>query len=186
MENIESLVGPVSLVGAVGLPIARLTRPRMRLGFSESAVVAPYEGGRALMFRMVNLQPGELSDVQVRGNLIWFEEVDGVRERSFHQLALERSSVEFFTLHWTVVHPITADSPLRNMTPESLASSQAEFLIEDEEEQVRVGMAKPGMNPTRSPAATWRMGVGTGRRRASAVSATTSTAKAIPKTTGGK
>ena len=46
--------------------IARLTRPRMRLRFSESAVVAPYRGGRGLMFRMVNQQPSELSDVQVR------------------------------------------------------------------------------------------------------------------------
>jgi inward rectifier potassium channel len=37
--------------------------------------------------------------------------------------------VEFFNLHWTVVHPITADSPLAGVTPESLADAQAEFLI---------------------------------------------------------
>jgi inward rectifier potassium channel len=101
----------------------------MRLRFSESAVVAPYEGGRGLMFRIVNVQPGELSDVQVRVNLALFEESDGRRERNFHQLALERSSVEFFTLHWTVVHPITADSPLRGVTPESLRAAEAELLI---------------------------------------------------------
>jgi inward rectifier potassium channel len=129
LVNLESFVGPVTLVVAFGLLIARLTRPRMRIGFSESAVVAPYEGGRGLMFRIVNLQPGELSDVRARINLAWFEEVDGVRERNFHTLALERDSVEFFTLHWTVVHPITADSPLAGVTPESLAASQAEFLI---------------------------------------------------------
>ena len=129
LANLESFFGPVTLVVAFGLLIARLTRPRMRLGFSDSAIIAPYEGGRALMFRIVNLQPGELSDVQVRVNLAWFEELDGVRERDFHQLALERNSVEFFTLHWTVVHPITASSPLAGMTPESLAASQAEFLI---------------------------------------------------------
>jgi inward rectifier potassium channel len=101
----------------------------MRIGFSDSAVVAPYEGGRGLMFRIVNLQPGELSDVQVRLNLAWYEVIDGVRERNFHELALERNSVELFTLHWTVVHPITADSPLAGVTPESLADSQAEFLV---------------------------------------------------------
>jgi inward rectifier potassium channel len=101
----------------------------MRIGFSESAIVAPYEGGRGLMFRIVNLQPGELSDVQCRVNLVWFEEIGGVRERNFHDLALERSSVEFFTLHWTVVHPITAESPLAGITPETLAASQAEFLV---------------------------------------------------------
>jgi len=125
----ESLVGPLTLVAAAGLVIARLTRPRMRIRFSESAVVAPYEGGRGLMFRMVNMQPGELSDVQVRVNLVMFEETDGRRERNFYPLALERSSVEFFTLHWTVVHPITADSPLRGATPESLLAAEAELLI---------------------------------------------------------
>ena len=127
--NIESFVGPITLVVAFGLLIARLTRPRMRLGFSESAIIAPYEGGRALMFRIVNLRPGELSDVQVRVNLAWYEEIGGVRERNFHELALERNSVELFTLHWTVVHPITADSPLAGVTPENLAAAQAEFLM---------------------------------------------------------
>jgi inward rectifier potassium channel len=129
LANLESFVGPITLVVAFGLLIARLTRPRMRIGFSESAIVAPYEGGRALMFRIVNLQPGELSDVQCRVNLAWFEEIGGVRERNFHSLTLERPSVEFFTLSWTVVHPITADSPLAGITPEALAASQAEFLV---------------------------------------------------------
>jgi inward rectifier potassium channel len=129
LVNLESLVGPIALVIAFGVLLGRLTRPRMRLGFSESAVIAPYDGGRGLMFRIVNLQPGQLSDVQARVNLIWYEEVNGTRERSFHQLALERNSVEFFNLHWTVVHPITADSPLAGVTPERLADAQAEFLI---------------------------------------------------------
>ena len=125
----ESLVGPLTLVAAAGLVIARLTRPRMRIRFSESAVVAPYEGGRGLMFRMVNLQPGELSDVQVRVNLVVFEMNEGKRERNFYPLTLERNSVDLFTLHWTVVHPITADSPLAGVTPESLLAAEAELLI---------------------------------------------------------
>jgi inward rectifier potassium channel len=129
LQVIESLVGPLTLVGAAGLLIARLTRPRIRLRFSESAIVAPYEGGRGLMFRMVNVQPGELSDVRVKMNLAWFETVNGVRAREFHQLELERDSVELFTLHWTVVHPITADSPLAGVTPERLRESEAELLI---------------------------------------------------------
>ncbi len=125
----ESFVGPFVLVGAGGLLIARLSRPRMRLRFSESAVVAPYEGGRGLMFRMVNTQPGELTEVQVRMNLTMFETIDGKRERNFFSLELERDTVDLFTLHWTVVHPITATSPLRGITPEGLREAQAEILI---------------------------------------------------------
>ena len=107
----ESFFGPFMLVATAGPLIARLTRPRMRLRFSESAVVAPYEGGRGLMFRFVNTQPSELSDVQVRVSLTLFEETDGKRERNFYPLALERDSVDLFTLHWTVVHPIDAEQP---------------------------------------------------------------------------
>ncbi|HEY4129154.1 MAG TPA: hypothetical protein VGM50_00945 [Gemmatimonadaceae bacterium] len=129
LADLESFIGPIALVIAFGLLIARLTRPRMRLAFSESAIFGPYEGGRALMFRMVNLQPGELSDVHVHISLIWYEEIGGVRERTFHDLALERDSVELFTLHWTVVHPITPDSPLAGVTPELLAAAQAEIVI---------------------------------------------------------
>ena len=125
----ESIIGPLTLLAAGGLLIARLTRPRMRIQFSESAVIAPYEGGRGLMFRMVNVQPGDLSDVRVRVNLVWFEQINGVRERNFHELALERDSVELFTLHWTVVHPITATSPLHGVTPKRLADAEAEILV---------------------------------------------------------
>ncbi|MFL5577803.1 MAG: transporter [Gemmatimonadaceae bacterium] len=125
----ESLIGPLTLIAAGGLLVARLTRPRMRIRFSDSAVVAPYEGGRGLMFRMVNAQPSELSDVQLRVTLARFEQADGNRQRFFHQLALERPSVQFFPLHLTVVHPIKADSPLRGVTPESLREAEAELLV---------------------------------------------------------
>jgi inward rectifier potassium channel len=52
-----------------------------------------------------------------------------VRSREFYQLELERDAVEFFTLHWTIVHPITDTSPLRGYTPEMLRASEAELLV---------------------------------------------------------
>ena len=81
------------------------------------------------MFRFVNAQPAELTDVQVRVSVVLFEEINGKRQRNFYPLALERNSVDLFTLHLTVVHPITADSPLRGATPESLRAAQAELLV---------------------------------------------------------
>jgi inward rectifier potassium channel len=125
----QSLVGIVTLLVIGGLIIARLTRPRMQLLYSESAVVAPYEDGRGLMFRMVNARPGELSDVRVRVILIYFVTENGRRERAFRPLELERESVELFNLHWTVVHPITAKSPLAGFTPEQLREAEAEIIV---------------------------------------------------------
>lgn len=126
---LESFAGPLVLVIVAGLLIARLTRPRTRITFSESLVIAPYEGGRGAMFRMVNMRRSELTDVQVRLAVSMFVTVNGERYRDFFRLELEREVVEFFTLHWTIVHPITASSPLRGMTPEQLAAAEAEFLI---------------------------------------------------------
>ena len=126
---LESFIAIFVLVAAAGLLIARLTRPRMRLAFSESAVIAPYEKGRALMFRMVNALPGELTDVRVRFSLSMWMTYDGKRERDFFPLKLERNSVDLFNLHWTVVHPIDEQSPLRGFTPELLREAEAELLV---------------------------------------------------------
>ena len=129
LAALESVFGALALVGTGGLILARLLQPQARVRFSESAVIAPYRDGRGFMFRIINVRPSELSEVRARVSLAWFEEVDGVRQRRFRQLALERPEVEFFTLHWTVVHPIDRASPLRGITPERLRAAEAEFLV---------------------------------------------------------
>jgi inward rectifier potassium channel len=49
--------------------------------------------------------------------------------RKFQNLTLERPSVYFFPLTWTVVHPIDESSPLRGKTQAELEALQAEVLI---------------------------------------------------------
>jgi inward rectifier potassium channel len=129
LTMLESITGLVCLVLGGGLTLARLSRPRHRIRFSQRAVVAPYQGGRGLMFRLANSELTELSDAEVRVNLSWYERVGEVRERRFHQLALELTRIEFFTLHWTVVHPIDKTSPLAGVTPQELREGKAEFLV---------------------------------------------------------
>ncbi|HTS90115.1 MAG TPA: hypothetical protein VMG41_16600 [Gemmatimonadales bacterium] len=126
---LESLGGLVGLAVAGGLTLARLLRPRPHVRFSQRAVVAPYQAGRGLMFRIVNTDPSELSDVEVRVTLAWFERNGDKRERRFHQLALDRHRVEFFPLHWTIVHPIDRTSPLVGVTPAELREGRAEVLV---------------------------------------------------------
>jgi inward rectifier potassium channel len=126
---LESISGLVGLAIGGGLTLARLSRPRARIRFSQRAVVAPYQEGRGLMFRLINLEPSELSNVELQVNLAWFERVGDRWQRRFHELALERRVVEFFTLHWTVVHPIDRKSPLAGITPDLLRESKAELLV---------------------------------------------------------
>ena len=126
---LESITGLVALALGGGLTLARLARPRAHLRFSQRAVVAPYNGGTGLMFRVVNAELGELSGAQVRVNFVWYEDEAGKKVRGFHELPLARDRVEFFTLHWTVVHPIDANSPLYGVTREALHDGKGEFLV---------------------------------------------------------
>jgi inward rectifier potassium channel len=125
----EMLLGPLTGIVLAGVILARLMRPRAQIRFSESAVIAPYEGGRGLMFRIVNELPGELTNITASVNLSWWEMFDGKKERNYHGLTLERDDVAFFPLHWTVVHPLTSQSPLAGVTPERLREGDAEILI---------------------------------------------------------
>jgi len=49
--------------------------------------------------------------------------------RRFDLLELERKTVAFFPLAWTVVHPVNEKSPLYGLTTEDLKKSDAEILI---------------------------------------------------------
>jgi inward rectifier potassium channel len=62
-------------------------------------------------------------------SLGWWETVDGREARRFHELALERKKVVFFPLHWVVVHPIDASSPLWGVSEERFRASDPEVLI---------------------------------------------------------
>lgn len=115
-----------------GLVFARFSRPTARVKFSRNAVIAPYgdAGGKAFMFRLVNMRASQLIEVNIKLMMAHFvEEEDGRVFRRFDLLELERDSVSFFPLSWTVVHPITDKSPLKDLTHKYLEKSDAEFLI---------------------------------------------------------
>ena len=129
LVTLEALIGLMGFALATGLLFARFSRPEAHILFSQKAVVAPYRGGQALMFRVINERSSQLIEVEVTVSLSRLETSGGASVRRFYPLALERSKVVFFPLHWVVVHPIDASSPLAGVTPEQFAASDAEVLI---------------------------------------------------------
>jgi inward rectifier potassium channel len=129
LVTLEAFVGLLATALVTGLAFARVSRPVAAIGFSRHAVVAPYRGGRALEFRMINRRRSELSSLEVRVVLALAEERHGVRARRFYNLPLERPQVAFFPLAWTVVHPIDRESPLWTLGPRDLAAREAELLV---------------------------------------------------------
>lgn len=128
--TIETLIGLVGVAVVAGISFARFSRPVARILFSRTAVIAPYRGGRAFMFRIVNQRSNQLVDLRV-SVLLNRRKRDGVHQndREFIPLKLERDQVVFFPLAWTIVHPIDEDSPLRTWTEKDLVECDVEFLI---------------------------------------------------------
>jgi inward rectifier potassium channel len=125
----ESLVGLLSIAVATGLVFARFSRPTADILFSEVAVIAPYRSETAFEFRIMNKRANQLIEVNAKVLFSRFEEQEGNRIRKYYPLALERQQVVFFPLSWTVVHPISNESPLFGVTGEDLSRDEAEFLI---------------------------------------------------------
>jgi len=127
--TVEALAGLTGFAIVTGLLFARFSRPTARILFSSHAVVAPYQEMRALEFRVANARSNELIEVSAKVIFSRFEQVDGVHTRRYYPLALERESVVFLPLTWTVVHPVNEHSPLYGETPQSLREAQAEMLV---------------------------------------------------------
>jgi inward rectifier potassium channel len=114
---------------ATGLLFGRVSRPSAKIGYSERMLIAPYQNGTSLQFRVVNRRENDLMELEARVLLMTVEPNNGGHVRKYRQLKLERERVLFLPLTWTVVHPIDEESPLRGLTAEDFAQLQAEFLI---------------------------------------------------------
>jgi len=129
LVSIEALVGLLGFALVTGLLFARFSRPSANIKFSTSAVIAPYHGITAFEFRLANGRSNQLIEVNVSLNFSRDETHNGVTDRKFYQLPLERKSVVFVPLHWVVVHPIDEKSPLFGVTRDAFNASDPEFMI---------------------------------------------------------
>ncbi len=124
---IESMLGLLGFALATGLLYGRFSRPNARIKFSETAIIAPYEGQSAFMFRMANERSSELIEAEVQVMLSFIDPKEG--KRDFVQLELEIGKINLFALSWTIVHPITPESMLWGKDLKFLEACDAEFII---------------------------------------------------------
>jgi inward rectifier potassium channel len=129
VAGLEAFLGLLGFAVATGLLFGRIARPSARIGFSPKALIAPYQDGTSLQFRVVNRRTNNLIELEATVVLMRVSQQDGELQRSFDLLKLERSKVLFFSLTWTVVHPIDSESPLYGKTAEDLAAMQIEVLV---------------------------------------------------------
>ena len=127
---LESVVSLLGLAVVTGLVFARFSRPVADILFSKNAVMSWMGNLRSFQFRIVNTRNNQIIDLHARLLVSRFEDnASGVSVRRYYPLRLERESVVFFPLSWTIVHTIEQDSPLFGITEDELCASGAEFLI---------------------------------------------------------
>jgi inward rectifier potassium channel len=129
VASLQALLGLMALAIATGLLFGRFSRPAARLAFSKQMVVAPYQSGTSLQFRVANRRSNNLMEVEARVMMSSVEQTEQGPLRKYTYLTLERHLVQFLPLTWTIVHPIDESSPLWGKGPEYLKEHQAEFLI---------------------------------------------------------
>jgi inward rectifier potassium channel len=128
---IEAMLGFLSFAIATGLMYGRFSRPHAFLVFSNYALVAPYKGGTALMFRFAPYKDNHaLTDVEIRVNIgLQVQTESGTAEYLYYDLALERTRVESLPMNWTVVHPINEQSPLRGFSWDDMKAADVEIYV---------------------------------------------------------
>ena len=120
IASFEALVGLMAFALATGLLFGRVSKPSAKIGFSASALVAPYQDRTSLQFRIVNQRSNVLIEIRASVILMIIDGSSGVPTRQFVTLTTERDNIYFFPLTWTVVHPIDESSPLFGKTAADL------------------------------------------------------------------
>ncbi len=125
----ESMMGLLAFAMATGLLYGRFSRPSAKILYSKNLIVAPYQDGKAYMFRLANLRSNSLTEVEIQVLLAINANDNGKNIRRFVPLELERSKIALMSLSWTIVHPLNEKSPLYNVTAQQLNDSDAEFIV---------------------------------------------------------
>ncbi len=123
----EAMTGLMVFAIITGLLYGRFSKPSAKFLYSKNILISPYqENGWSLQFRIINKRKSMIMDLRARMLISFAEKGKG---RTYLPLPLERETVVLFPLNWTIVHPITEESPLYRKKREDLAKLDVEFII---------------------------------------------------------
>lgn len=129
VASFQAFCGLMSFALATGLLYGRFSRPRAYLKFSDRALIVPYKGYSALMLRLVPSKNNNLTEAEVKLNLMMKVPQDGHLVNRFYPLNTEIDRINSLVLSWTVVHPIDEESPLYGLSEAEINESKAELII---------------------------------------------------------
>lgn len=130
LVTIEALVGIIGIALITSLAFTRFSQPTAKVIFSRVATISEHNGVPTLMIRAGNQRHNQIIEAQVRLFLMRDEvSLEGEYMRRFYLLNLIRDRTPRFTLSWTIMHPIDEESPLWQVTAESLAKTRSMIMV---------------------------------------------------------
>ncbi len=129
VATFEAFLGLLTFAIATGLFYGRFSRPQIYLRFSESALIAPFKDGTALMFRLAPFKNNNLSEVEVKLTMAITTEENGRLTDKFFDLDLELAKINGLALSWTIVHPIDDKSPFYELGEEDIRTTDMEIMV---------------------------------------------------------
>lgn len=129
VASVEALFGLLSFAIATGLFYGRFSKPKAHILFSENAIIAPFQDGKALMMRISPYKNTNLTEAEAKVTLGMRVKENGQEFNKFFTLDLEYDKINALTLSWTLVHPITEESPLFGFSEEDFKNQKGELLL---------------------------------------------------------
>ncbi|WP_172281951.1 ion channel [Chryseobacterium sp. LAM-KRS1] len=130
VATFEAFLGLLTFAIATGLFYGRFSRPRAYLRFSDIAVISPFQGVTALMFRLAPYKNNALTDADVIVSAAIEVIEDGVPKSNFYRLETRLSKISTLALNWTVVHIINEDSPFYSFSEEDFKNIDIEIIVQ--------------------------------------------------------
>ncbi len=125
----EALIGLLSFAIASGLFFGRFSKPVAFLKFSHNALIAPYGDITGLMIRITPYKNTNFTDAEAKITLGMSVEEDGKLVNKFYFLDLELQKVNSLNFSWTLVHPITEESPLFGFKKDTFENTIGEVIV---------------------------------------------------------
>jgi len=128
--TVESFVGIALTAMITGVFFARFATPYAKVIFSKVAIIGDHDGKRTLMFRMANARSTAIVEAICHVYVSRDEVLSGgERMRRIYDVPLRRATSPIFSLSWLATHTIDADSPVADLTPDTLATSNVNLIV---------------------------------------------------------
>jgi inward rectifier potassium channel len=126
----EIVTGMAFTAIVTGLLFVRFSRPKAKILAAEDAVVTLHNGCPTLMLRVVNARVTMMSNASARLFVLLAEQSEeGLPFRRIHELHLQQSHMPLFIMPWTLMHTISAGTPLHGHDAEALAEMDARLFL---------------------------------------------------------